>query len=91
VHQLNQRECIKVLQGQFGQMYGIVFSPDGRLLATGGEGGGIQFWDMQTYRCVRQLQTPRIYEGIMISEAIGLTTEQRTTLLTLGAFNQSET
>ncbi|HEV3136558.1 MAG TPA: serine/threonine-protein kinase, partial [Pirellulales bacterium] len=33
------------LSGHKGEVYGVTFSPDGRLLVSGGQDGSIKFWD----------------------------------------------
>src|SRR5262245_28762317 len=39
----------------------VVFSPDGRLLATAGPGQSIQLWDVETHEELRRLEGHRTF------------------------------
>ncbi|HEY4308952.1 MAG TPA: protein kinase [Pirellulales bacterium] len=46
----------KTLRGHRGEVYGVAFSPDSRLLVSGGEDGTIRLWDSQTGQEIRVIQ-----------------------------------
>ena len=45
----------------------------------------IKLWDVQTGECLKTLRAERLYEGMNISGARGLTAAQQATLQALGA------
>nr|WP_180381142.1 hypothetical protein [Fischerella sp. NIES-3754] len=45
----------------------------------------MRLWDIKTGECLKTLKTPRLYEGMNITGAYGLTTAQKSTLIALGA------
>ncbi|SDJ26667.1 WD40 repeat domain-containing serine/threonine protein kinase [Nonomuraea jiangxiensis] len=57
-----------VLAGHTGAVVSVAGSPDGRLLATGGEDGTVRFWDLATRR---QVGAPLTVTGRMIDEEMG--------------------
>jgi WD40 repeat protein/transcriptional regulator with XRE-family HTH domain len=82
---LQSGECLKVLQGHTGAVYSISFSPDGLMLASGSHDETIKLWDIRTGHCIRTLRADRLYEGMNIAGATGLTDAQQITLKALGA------
>jgi WD40 repeat protein len=46
--------------GHHRAIYRLAFSPDGRLLATGGFGGTVRQWDLRTGGEVRRISAPRL-------------------------------
>jgi len=63
----------------------VIFSADGQFLLSGGLDRTIKLWDVATGRCIRTLMGDRLYEGMNIRGATGLTNAQKATLKVLGA------
>ena len=78
-------QCLKVLQGHTEAVFAISFSPDGQILASGSHDETIKLWDVSTGECLKTLRAERLYEGMNIRGAQGLTAAQQATLLALGA------
>lgn len=77
--------CLQTLDGHRGTVWSVAFSLDGQLLVSGGEDGMIQVWQVETGECLQRLRSDRPYEGMNITEVIGLTVAQKETLTALGA------
>ncbi len=78
-------QCVNVLQGHTEAVFAISFSPNGQTLASGSHDETIKLWDVSTGECLKTLRTDRLYEGMNIRGAQGLTAAQQATLLALGA------
>lgn len=78
-------QCLQVLQGHTEAVFAISFSPDGQILASGSHDETIKLWHVATGRCIKTLRADRLYEGMNIRSAQGLTAAQQATLLALGA------
>ncbi|MEG4508317.1 hypothetical protein QUA81_32545 [Microcoleus sp. F6_B4] len=52
----------------------FIFSADGQILLSGGLDRTIKLWDIATGCCITTLMSDRLYEGMNIPEATGLTT-----------------
>ena len=74
-----------VLHGHTAAIFSLRFSPDGLMLASGSQDETIKLWDVQTGECIKTLRAERLYEGMNISGARGLTAAQQATLQALGA------
>jgi len=81
--------CLQTFKGQ-KEVRSVSFSPDGQQLATGSEDETIKLWAVQTGECLKTLRADRLYEGMNITGATGLTPGQRTTLFALGAADFDE-
>ena len=78
-------ELWQTLTGHENSIRTIAFSRDGSILASGSEDETIKLWNTQTGSCIQTLKAKRLYEGMNITSAKGLTEGQTETLLTLGA------
>jgi WD40 repeat protein/transcriptional regulator with XRE-family HTH domain len=58
------------------------------LIISSGMDGTIKLWHLETGSCIRSLIAPRPYEGMNITNTLGLTEAQRATLKMLGAIEQ---
>ncbi|MEH2178101.1 NB-ARC domain-containing protein [Nostoc sp.] len=76
---------IRTLSSLGALVWSIAFSSQGRKLVSASENGIIEQWDISTGECLKTLRNPRPYEGMNITGVIGLTEEQRLTLIALGA------
>ncbi|MBW4521192.1 MAG: NACHT domain-containing protein [Scytolyngbya sp. HA4215-MV1] len=81
-------ECLKVLLGHTHWVRSVAFHPDGQTLASGSQDETIRLWDVKTGDCISVLRTERPYEGMNITQAMGLSEVQKTTLKDLGAVEQ---
>ncbi len=85
--------CQKVLQGHTNLVYSVQFSPvdvslpsgTGLILASGSQDETIKLWNPATGECLKTLRVDRLYEGMNIQGATGLTVAQKSTLKALGA------
>jgi len=87
---IDTARCVATLHAHDIWVYSIAFSPDGRILASGGSEGKITLWDVQTQQRLKPLKSDRPYEGMNITGARGLTVSQRAMLKALGAFENIE-
>jgi WD40 repeat protein/transcriptional regulator with XRE-family HTH domain len=78
-------QCRSVWQGHTEAVFAIRFSPDGRTLASGSHDERIKLWDVGTGECLKTLRDDRLYEGMNIRGAQGLTAAQQAALKALGA------
>jgi WD40 repeat protein len=54
------------------------------VLASGSQDETVKLWDAKTGKCLKTLRADRLYEGMNITGAIGLTEAQKATLRALG-------
>ncbi|MBD2165121.1 hypothetical protein H6G04_11980 [Calothrix membranacea FACHB-236] len=78
-------DCLGTLTGHNTWVMCLAFSPDGNTLISGDGYAAIKFWDIQTQQCVNTLKAEQIYEQMNIYKLTGLTTAQKSNLLSLGA------
>jgi len=82
---LQTGHCLHVCHEHRGWVRSVVFSSDGRWLLSGSDDRAIKRWDVTTGRCMETVMADRLYEGMNIRGATGLTAGQKATLKTLGA------
>jgi WD40 repeat protein/transcriptional regulator with XRE-family HTH domain len=84
---LQTGHCLHILNEHSGWVRSVIFSSDGQILFSGSNDRTIKLWDVQTGRCINTLVVDRLYEGMNIQGATGLTVAQRATLKALGAID----
>jgi WD40 repeat protein/transcriptional regulator with XRE-family HTH domain len=84
---LQTGQCRHILDEHRGWVRSLIFSSDGQMLFSGSDDRTIKLWDVQTGRCIDTLMVNRLYEGMNIQGATGLTVAQRATLKALGAID----
>jgi WD40 repeat protein len=99
---LKTGECIKVLHGHTSWISALIFIPPKssvsqsdmnvsssieQILVSGSHDQTIKLWNTQAGECVSTLMANRLYEGMNIQGAMGLTTAQKATLQALGAIS----
>ncbi|MDJ0596122.1 MAG: NB-ARC domain-containing protein [Pleurocapsa sp. MO_226.B13] len=82
---LKTGDCLKTFTGHSKEVYSVSFNSGGIKLASGSQDGTIKLWNLKTDKCFKTLRAARLYEGMNITGAIGLTEAQKATLTTLGA------
>jgi WD40 repeat protein/transcriptional regulator with XRE-family HTH domain len=82
---LQTGQCLHILSEHTRWVRSVVFSVDSQIILSSSDDRTIKLWDVQTGRCLYTQTVDRLYEGMNIQNATGLTTAQRTTLKTLGA------
>jgi len=79
--------CCQTLEGHSKRVQAVAFKPDSYTLASGSYDETIRLWNLQTGQCLQTLRSPRPYEGMKITEILGLNEAQKMTLKTLGAID----
>ena len=79
-------EALRALHGHSSGVYSVAWSPDGLTLVSGSQDETLKLWDVATGECKKTLSIDRLYEGMNITGATGLTEAQKTTLKALGAY-----
>ncbi|MGF1604249.1 MAG: NB-ARC domain-containing protein [Thermosynechococcaceae cyanobacterium] len=90
VWDLETGKCLHILRGHQHQVFSVVFHPGSDRILSGSQDQTIRSWDVQTGDCLQTL-SDRLYEGMDITQAKGLTGAQRATLIWLGAIDQLQT
>ncbi len=82
---LQTGQCLQVLHEHTSWVTSVIFNADGHILLSGSDDRTIKLSDVKTGRCISTLLVDRLYEGMNIQGATGLTIAQTATLKTLGA------
>jgi len=82
---LQTGQCFQVLHEHTSWVTSVIFSADSQTVLSGSDDHMIKQWNVKTGRCLRTLRVDRLYEGMNIQGASGLTVAQKATLKTLGA------
>lgn len=82
-------ELLHRLYGHRGAIHALAYSPDGAILASASERGGIRLWDVQTGAALQILRAPRPYTDMDITGVTGITGAQKAALLALGAVEKT--
>jgi WD40 repeat protein len=91
---LQTGDCLRILGEHIGWVRSVIFSTNGQstngqILFSGSDDRTIKLWDVQTGRRIYTQTVDRLYEGMKIQGATGLTVAQRSTLKALGAIEHS--
>jgi WD40 repeat protein len=82
---LQTGHCLHILDEHSGWVRSVIFNSNGQILFSGSDDRTIKLWDVQAGRCIETLTVDRLYEGMNIQGATGLTVAQKSTLKALGA------
>jgi WD40 repeat protein/transcriptional regulator with XRE-family HTH domain len=63
------RTPLRVLRGHSWSIYGVTWSPDGRLLASSGWDSTVRLWDVSTGTCVQLLRDPDYIDTVFYGVA----------------------
>lgn len=83
----NTGELIHHLMAHRNPVWCLAFDPRGTVLVSGSADETLHFWDVRTGTCFRIQETPKLYAGMSIQNATGLSTAQRVAVRTLGALS----
>ncbi|HEX8472943.1 MAG TPA: DUF4062 domain-containing protein [Pyrinomonadaceae bacterium] len=78
-------QCLDTLTHPDYWINSVAFSPDGSMFASGGAAQTIYLWDAKTRSPLERMRFPKLYEGMNVAGATGLTPSQISTLQELGA------
>lgn len=79
-------QCIQVLRGHEGEVWAVAFNPQQETeVASSSQDGQVWRWDIRSGQQRQQLHDPRLYEGLQIAQAEGISSAQLRSLQMLGA------
>ena len=82
-------ECLWVREAHQGTIQSLKSSQDGQRLASCGDDGAINIWELESGKHLRTLRRDRPYERLDIRGVQGLTEAQKATLQALGAVEEA--
>lgn len=82
---LQTGHCLQTLCEHTNWVTSVLFSSNGQILLSSSYDRTIKLWDVETGRCIHTQTIDRLYEGMNIQGATGLTVAQKSTLKALGA------
>lgn len=85
---VQKRENFRIFRGHNGAIHSLDFSPDGKLLLTSSQDETLRFWDINTGECIKVLSISKLYAGMDITGATGLSIPQKRKLKEFGAVEQ---
>ena len=74
------------IEGYAASLFDLYWSPDGSILASCGDDGTILLWDIESGDPLHTMRRDRPYERLNITDIKGISEIQKTSLLALGAF-----
>ncbi len=83
--------CLSTLTGHEHLVSSVAFSSNGQIVGSGSQDQSIRLWDIQKNKCLKILRATRLYEGLNITQTLGLTEAQKLTLKALGACDEGTT
>jgi WD40 repeat protein len=83
--EVDSGHCVRVRKAHQGTVQALKVSPDGTRLASCGDDGVINVWDLQSGDLLQMLRRDRPYERLDITGIRGLTQTQKASLRALGA------
>jgi len=78
-------KCLHICTGHTHQLCAVASAPNRQIIASGSQDQTVRLWDVKTGKSLTTLIAPRLYEGMNITRAKGLTKAQIMTLKALGA------
>lgn len=78
-------QCCQICTGHTHLVSSVAFNPQGKMLASGSQDQTVRLWNVDTGECLNVLRAKRLYEGMNITGATGLTEAQKVTLKAIGA------
>ncbi len=80
-------QCLKTFDQMPDSIQAVAFSPNGKILAISRANGTLQLWDVQRGECRETLKPLGVYQQMNITGVTGLTSEQISRIMALGAVN----
>ncbi len=80
-------QCLKTFDQTPDSIQTVAFSPNGKILAISRTHGTLQLWDVQTGEYRETLKPLGVYQQMNITGVTGLTSEQISRIMALGAVN----